>query len=79
MLGVAYLKMRRPDLAGPVFAQVGRDPRVPESIRNRAVQMAGSLGINAIDDPAAPATGRPAPPGQPAAPATPAATREKAE
>lgn len=79
MLGVAYLKMRRPDLAGPVFAQVGRDQRVPESIRNRAVQMAGSLGVNAIDDPAAPATGRPAPPAQPAAPATPAATREKAE
>jgi hypothetical protein len=73
LLGVAYLKMRRPDLAGPVFASVGRDENVPSSIRTRAVQMAGSLGVNAIDEPAAPA--RPAGPASPA----PAATREKAE
>ena len=73
LLGVAYLKMRRPDLAGPVFAQIGRDEHVPASIRTRAIQMAGSLGVNAIDDPAAPATGRPA------APARPAEPREKAE
>jgi len=65
MLGIAYLKLRRPDLAGPVFAQIGRDEHVPASIRTRAVQMAGSLGVSAIDDPAAPAA--------------PAATREKAE
>jgi hypothetical protein len=79
MLGIAYLKMRRPDLAGPVFAQVGRDEQVPPSIRTRAVQMAGSLGINAIDDPAAPAQGAPAAPARPATTAAPAATREKAE
>jgi hypothetical protein len=79
MLGIAYLKMHRPDLAGPVFAQVGRDEHVPPSIRTRAVQMAGSLGINAIDDPAAPAEGRPAAPAGPATTAAPAATREKAE
>ena len=68
MLGIAYLKMHRPDLAGPVFASVGRDERVPPSIRTRAVQMAGSLGVNAIDEPAAPAV---APAGPP-----PAATKE---
>jgi hypothetical protein len=68
MLGIAYLKMHRPDLAGPVFASVGRDESVPPSIRTRAVQMAGSLGVNAVDEPAAPAVA-------PAGPA-PAATKE---
>jgi hypothetical protein len=79
MLGIAYLKMRRPDLAGPVFAEVGRDEHVPSTIRTRAVQMAGSLGVSAIDEPAAPAQGGPAAPARPATPAAPAATREKAE
>jgi hypothetical protein len=76
MLGVAYLKMHRPDLAGPVFASVGRDEHVPPSIRTRAVQMAGSLGFNAADEPAAPArAGTPARPAG-SAQAVPAATKE---
>lgn len=87
MLGIAYLKLRRPDLAGPVFARIGRDENVPNSIRTRAVQMAGSLGVDATDQPAAPsATGapaRPVGPAQPApaatAPPAPAATRENAQ
>ncbi len=76
MVGIAYLKMGRPNLAGPLFAEIGRDESVPSSIRTRAVQMAGSLGVNAIDEPAAPAAGQPAGQGSPPAPA---ATREKAE
>jgi hypothetical protein len=74
LLGVAYLKLHRPDLAGQVFASVGRDETVPPSIRTRAIQMAGSLGVNAVDEPAAPAAapGRPVGPAQPA----PAATKE---
>jgi len=85
MVGIAYLKMRRPDLAGPIFGQIGRDERVPDSIRNRATQMAGSLGVNVLDEPAAPPAPRPAAPANPGAspappaPAAPAATREKAE
>jgi hypothetical protein len=75
MLGVAYLKMHRPDLAGPVFASVGRDEHVPPSIRSRAVQMAGSLGVDAIDEPAAAAAGAPARPAGSAPPA-PATTKE---
>ena len=78
MLGVAYLKLHRPDLAGPVFGAIARDRNVPDSIRTRAVQMAGSLGINAVDEPAAPATaGAPAPAG--AAPPAPAATRDNGQ
>jgi hypothetical protein len=79
MLGVAYLKMHRPDLAGPVFAEIGRDHNVPDSIRTRAVQMAGSLGVDVIDQPAAPgAAAAPASPAGAAQPA-PAATRENAQ
>lgn len=73
MLGVAYLKMRRPDLAGPVFADVARDEAVPDTIRNRTGQMASSLGIDVSAAPAAAGAGRPAPPAP--APA-PAATKE---
>lgn len=75
MVGIAYLKLRRPDLAGPIFGQIGRDETVPPSIRTRAVQMAGSLGVNAIEEPAASAPGARGP----QAPANQAATREKAE
>jgi hypothetical protein len=73
MVGIAHLKMRRPDLAGPLFAAIGRDVNVPPSIRTRAIQMAGSLGVNAIDEPAT-SSGAPVP-GQP----VPPATREKSE
>lgn len=55
MVAVAYLKMGQPNRAGPLFAQIGRDETVPPSIRTRAIQMAGSLGINAM--PEVPAAG----------------------
>lgn len=57
LVAVAHLKMGRPNLAGPLFAAIGRDENVPPSIRTRAIQMAGSLGINAIDEPGARADG----------------------
>jgi hypothetical protein len=75
MVAVAHLKMRRPDLAGPLFAAIGRDVNVPPSIRTRTIQMAGSLGFNAIEEPAAPAAAAPAP----APAAAPTAAREKAQ
>ena len=72
MVGLAHLKMRRPDLAGAMFQRIGRDESVPASIRTRAVQMAGSLGYDAMPEQEAGAT---PPQDRPAA----AATREKAE
>jgi hypothetical protein len=33
--------------AGQLFAKIAADRQVPESIRNRAVQVAGSLGVDA--------------------------------
>ena len=73
MVGIAYLKMRRPDLAGPVFAQVARDQAVPDTIRNRTGQMASSLGIDVSAEPAAANAAQPA---APAAAPAPAATKE---
>jgi hypothetical protein len=46
MLAMAYLRQGRRDLAGPMFAQVARSADAPASIRQRAVQMAGLLGID---------------------------------
>lgn len=48
MVAIAYLKMGKPELAGKLFADIGKDETVPESIRSRAVQMAGSLGVDAV-------------------------------
>jgi hypothetical protein len=72
MIGMAHLKMRRPDLAGAMFQRVARDETVPATIRTRAVQMAGSLGYDAMPEQEA---GAAQPQGRPAA----AATREKSE
>lgn len=50
LLGAAYLKQNRPDLAGPLFAAIARDKSAPKSLRSRARQLAGLLGVDAIDD-----------------------------
>lgn len=50
LLGIAYLKQNRQDLAGPLFASIARDKGAPETLRARARQMAGLLGVDAIDD-----------------------------
>lgn len=48
MVAIAYMKMRKPELAGPLFASISKDQGVPGSIRTRAVQMAGLLGVDAV-------------------------------
>lgn len=48
MVAMAYLRMNRRDLAGALFGQIARNDDVPDSIRQRAVQMAGVLGVDAI-------------------------------
>ena len=49
MVAMAYMKQNKPQLAGPLFAAIGSDPGVPRTIRSRAVQMAGILGIETAD------------------------------
>jgi len=51
LLGIAYLKQGKPELAGPLFASISRDKDAPESLRRRTRQLAGLLGVDAIDDP----------------------------
>ena len=46
LLGMAYLDAGKPDLAGALFAQVGQDKTVPQSIRVRVRQIAGGLGYD---------------------------------
>ncbi len=51
LVGMAYIKQGHSDLAGPLFAAISRDKDAPDSARSRARQMAGLLGVDAIDDP----------------------------
>lgn len=55
MVAVAHLKANRPQQAAPIFAAMAKDQNVPETIRSRAVQMAGALGVDAVTE--APAAG----------------------
>jgi hypothetical protein len=61
LLGIAYLKQGKAELAGPLFASIARDQQTPESLRARARQMAGVLGVDAIDDVAKAGSGSAAP------------------
>jgi hypothetical protein len=87
MIGISYLKLRQADRAGQIFGQIGRDETVPASIRTRAIQMAGSLGVDALPEAAmnqaaaaAPAPQEAAPVPAPAAPqAAPATTPANGE
>lgn len=48
LVALAYLKQGRRDLAGRLFGQIAQAEQVPPSIRQRAVQMAGVLGVDAV-------------------------------
>lgn len=47
MTALAYLKQGKKTEAGRMFAAVAADKQVPSSIRSRAVQIAGTLGVDA--------------------------------
>jgi hypothetical protein len=49
LVAAAYLRMNRKDLAGALFAAIAKEETVPATIRQRAVQMAGVLGIDAVN------------------------------
>jgi len=52
MTALAYLKLGQKDKAGRLFASMATDPQVPDTIRNRAQQIAGTLGIDVSAAPA---------------------------
>lgn len=47
MTALALIKQGKKDEAGRLFAAIAKDKKVPEPIRERAVQIAGSLGVDA--------------------------------
>ena len=47
LTAMALLKLGRKDEAGRMFAAMAADDKVPDTIRSRAVQIAGTLGIDA--------------------------------
>ena len=49
MVAIAYMQQKRPDLAGKLFSQIAQDDTVPDSLRQRAVQMAALLNDGAGD------------------------------
>lgn len=49
MVAVAYMRMNRTAEAGKLFGELAQGETVPETIRQRAVQMAGVLGVDAVD------------------------------
>jgi hypothetical protein len=46
MVAIAYLKQNKQDLAGGIFASLAKDKDVPDSIRQRAQQMAAQFGVD---------------------------------
>ncbi|AKM10534.1 tetratricopeptide repeat protein [Croceicoccus naphthovorans] len=50
MVAMAYIEQGKPELAGPLFAEISRDENAPDTLRARARQIAGLMGTDAIDD-----------------------------
>jgi hypothetical protein len=51
MTALALVKQRKNDQAGQLFAAIAKDKNVPDSTRERAVQIAASLGVDASTAP----------------------------
>lgn len=51
--GIAHLKAGQQAEAAKIFAAMTKDDTIPSTVRSRALQMAGALGVDAIDDKAA--------------------------
>lgn len=50
LTAIAHLEAGDRDKAGTMFAELAKDEGVPETLRTRARQMAGLLGVDAIED-----------------------------
>lgn len=47
LTAMAYLKLNQRDKAGRLFAAIAADKQVPDTLRSRAVAIAGTLGVDA--------------------------------
>lgn len=50
LVAMAYLEQGKNQEAGTLFASIAKDETQPDSLRSRARQMAGVLGVDAIED-----------------------------
>lgn len=50
MVALSYLKQNKPQQAAGIFAAMAKDKKLPDTLRSRATQMAGSLGVDAVQD-----------------------------
>ncbi len=50
LVAIAHLEAGNNDKAGELFGQIAKDENLPETLRTRARQMAGLLGVDAIED-----------------------------
>lgn len=50
LVAMAYLEQGKRQEAGTLFASIAKDEKVPEGLRSRSRQMAGLLGVDAIED-----------------------------
>jgi hypothetical protein len=50
MVAVSYMKLNRPQEAARIFAAMAKDKKLPDTLRSRATQMAGSLGVDAVQE-----------------------------
>jgi hypothetical protein len=48
MVAIAHLRQQKPQQAATIFAAMAKEEGLPESIRSRALQMAGALGVDAV-------------------------------
>lgn len=48
LTALAYLKMGKDNLAGPIFGQIAKQDDLPQTLRSRAQQMAGALGVDTV-------------------------------
>lgn len=49
MLAVAYLQQNKNAEAGKLLGEIARDPDVPPSLKDRTAQLAGALGVDAVE------------------------------
>ena len=54
MVALSYLKLNKPQQAAGIFAAMAKDKKLPDTLRSRATQMAGSLGVDAVQEAADP-------------------------
>jgi hypothetical protein len=50
MVALSYLRLNKPQQAASIFAAMAKDKKLPDTLRSRATQMAGSLGVDAVQE-----------------------------